>query len=320
VKVQVKSVLPIWSGRQFHVLPEHSHQHRFLVDLWDAVRQETGGRLDISVHAGRDGRAHASHDALDMLLTGELEFYTLNGNAIGALVPCAEVQGVPYAFATAADVHRANDGALGAYLSAECAAKGIYRFPRGLLENGFRQTFMFSRPIRAVDDLAGQKIRTPAAGMIRDTMASLGAEPTVINILDIHQALKERRVDGHENPLIIMDVGGFHEITPYVSITSHMWTGFNLIASKQFWDRLPEDVQAIVDRNVTKHIAAQRAYTQHMNDTLAEAFSRRGMTVTRADTATFKAKLRADGFYARWRAQVGGKAWGLLEEAVGPVG
>src|SRR5688572_8428511 len=213
--VHVKSAPPAWKARQFHVLPEHSHQHRFLVDLWEAVRRETGGRLDVSVHAQSDGRSGGNGaDAFDMLLSGELEFYTLNGNAIGRHVPPAEIQGVPYAFATSADVHRANDGALGAYISAECAAKGIHRFPRGLLENGFRQTYMFERRIHHVDDLAGQKIRTPHAAMIRDTLRSLGADPVVIHILEIRKALEERRVDGHENPLIVMDVGGFHDLTP----------------------------------------------------------------------------------------------------------
>jgi TRAP-type transport system periplasmic protein len=318
--IQAKPVAPQWRGRQFHVLPEHSHQHRFLVDLWDAVRRETGGRLDISVHAQRDGSTAGSHDPLDMLVQGDLEFYTLNGNAIGKLVPPAEVQGVPYAYATSADVHRANDGALGAYLSRECAAKGIVRFQCGLMENGFRQTFMFERSIRHVDDLAGMKIRTPAAGMIRDTMASLGAEPVVVHILDIQKALEERRVDGHENPLIVMHVGGFDALTPYVSLTRHMWTGFNVIASAKFWSRLPEDVQAIVDANVTRAVAAQRAYTIDMNDKLPGLLAARGATVTEAETASFKRKLVADGFYPRWRERVGATAWRLLEESVGPVG
>jgi tripartite ATP-independent transporter DctP family solute receptor len=318
--IQAKPVAPQWSGRQFHVLPEHSHQHRFLVDLWDSVRAETGGRLDITVHAQSDGATPGSHDALEMLVRGDLEFYSLNGNAIGKLVPAAEVQGVPYAFATSGDVHRANDGALGAYLSRECAAKGIVRFQRGLMENGFRQTFMFDRPIRHVDDLAGMKIRTPAAGMIRDVMASLGAEPVVINILDIRKALEERRVDGHENPLIVMHVGGFDALTPYVSLTRHMWTGFNVIGSAKFWDRLPEDVQAIVDANVTRAVAAQRAYTIDMNERLAGMLAGRGAIVTEADTESFRRKLRADGFYARWKERVGATAWGLLEESVGVVG
>ena len=83
---------------------------------------------------------------------------------------------------------------------------------------------------------------------------------------------------------------------------------------------LSPDVRDIVDRNVTRHVARQRAYTVGMNDTLADAFVRRGMTVTRADIATFKAKLKADGFYRRWRERVGAKAWSLLEQEVGAVG
>ena len=319
--IHIASAAPTWTARQFHVLPEHSHQHRFLVDLWDAVRTETAGRLDVRVHAQNDGRSDAGGpDAYDMLISGELEFYTLNGNAIGKHVPPAEIQGVPYAFETSADVHRANDCELGAYITAECAAKGIHRFQRGLLENGFRQTFMFAKPIRTVDDLAGQKIRTPHADMIRDTMASLGAEPVIVNILKIREALEARRVDGHENPLIVMDVGGFEKLTPFVSITRHMWTGFNLIANLAFWNRLPANVQAIVDRNVTKHVAAQRAYTIDMNERLPDILTARGATVTRADLANFRQTLRANGFYARWKAQLGEKAWSLLEDAAGPVG
>lgn len=312
---------PAWTARQFHVLPPHSHQHRFLVDLWEAVRLETGGRLSVSVHPGNDGAsASGGPDALDMLVEGGLEFYTLNGSAIGKRVPPAEIQSVPYAFPDSAAVHRANDGILGEYIDRECAAHGIHRFRRGLLENGFRQTYMFDRAIRTVDDLAGMRIRTPASGMIRDCMAGLGAQPVVINILELRRALEERRVDGHENPLVIMDVGGFHELTPYLNITRHMWTGFNLIGNLKFWQSLPEDIQAIVERNVTKHVARQRAYTVDMNDRLAPVLVGRGMVLTHSDTGSFRQRLRADGFYARWRERVGARAWSLLQDCVGSIG
>ena len=48
-------------------------------------------------------------------------------------------------------MHQVNDGRLGEYLGRECAAKGIYRFQYGLLENGFRQIGMIDRPIRTAD-------------------------------------------------------------------------------------------------------------------------------------------------------------------------
>ena len=41
--------------RQFHNQPKESHQHRFLIDLWDEVRRATGGKLDVTVHANNAG-------------------------------------------------------------------------------------------------------------------------------------------------------------------------------------------------------------------------------------------------------------------------
>lgn len=317
--VQVKAVQPLWKARQFHNQPERSHQHEFLVELWDAVRAQTDGKLAVTVHPLNDRLPGGDPLALQMLLSGELEFYTLNGNGIGKVVPPAEIQGVPYAFADSAQVHRANDGALGAYITQECAAKGIHRFPRGLMENGFRQICTFAHPIRHVDDLAGLKLRTPSSGMIRDAIASLGAEAVVVNLIDIHDALASRRVDGHENPLVIFEVNRFWDVTPYLSITNHMWTGFNVIGNLAFWDRLPPDVQAIVDANVTRCVAAQRAYTIEMNEKLSPILVGKGMILTHADTESFKRKLRSVGFYERWKAQVGSKSWALLEEQVGRV-
>ena len=35
-------------ARQFHYQPVASHVHPFLVDLWNAVRTQSGGQLDVT--------------------------------------------------------------------------------------------------------------------------------------------------------------------------------------------------------------------------------------------------------------------------------
>jgi len=75
-----------------------------------------------------------------------------------------------------------------------------------------------------------------------------------------------------------------------------------------------------VDANVTKFVAAQRAYTIDMNDRLAGMLTAQGATVTQGDTESFRQKLRENGFYERWKERVGSTAWQLLEESVGKVG
>jgi tripartite ATP-independent transporter DctP family solute receptor len=308
-----------WQAKQFHNQPAKSHQHQFLVDLWEQVRQETGGRLEVTVFANNNNIPGSDPAALDMLQKGELEFFTLMGGILGRLVPVAEIQGLPFAFTSHDQVHHANDGALGEYIGRECAAKGIYRFQFGLLENGFRHISMIDHPIRTADDLKGVKMRVPDGQMFRELFSALGAVPTTVNIKDLYGALKSRQVDGQENPLVVTEVNKLYEVTKYISITNHMWSGFNLLGNMKFWNSLPADVQQAVQRNVKKYVALQRAYTDKLNRELEATLAGRGLVFNTADVSTFRAKL-GDGFYPRWKSQFGGQAWGLLEAQVGKLG
>ena len=308
-----------WQARQFHNQPAQSHQHQFLSDLWAQVAKETDGRLQVTVFPLNNNVPGSDPQALDMLQGGELEFFTLMGGILGRKVPVAEIQGLPFAFTSHAQVHRANDGALGEYLGRECRAKGIFRFQFGLLENGFRQIAMVAKPIRTADDLRGVKMRVPDGQMFRDVFTSLETQPMTVNIRELYEALKTRRVDGQENPLVILEVNKLYEVTKYVSTTNHMWSGFNLLANLKFWDGLPGDVQEIVQRNVKKYVAAQRAYTDSLNRQLEGTLAARGMIFNVADVATFRAKL-GGGFYQRWKGEFGPTAWTLLEREVGKLG
>src|SRR5271170_804267 len=69
-------------ARQYHPQPAVSHLHIYLTKLWDAVREQTGGQLDVTVHAQNNGAAIADPDILKQLRYGELEFFVLNGNIL----------------------------------------------------------------------------------------------------------------------------------------------------------------------------------------------------------------------------------------------
>jgi len=308
-----------WKARQFHNQPAQSHQHQFLSDLWAQVAKETDGRLQVTVYPQNNNIPGSDPAALDMLQAGELEFFTLMGGILGRKVPVAEIQGMPFAFTSHAQVHQANDGALGEYIGRECAAKGIYRFQYGLLENGFRQISTVDRPVRTAEDLRGMKMRVPDGQMFRELFSALEAEPVTINIRELYEALKAKRVDAQENPLVITEVNRLYEVTKYVAVTNHMWSGFNLLGNLDFWTRLPAGVQDAVQRNVRKYVAMQRAYTDDLNRQLGDKLAARGLVFNNADVASFRRKL-GGGFYQRWKNEFGPTAWGLLEREVGKLG
>ena len=304
--------------RQFHNQPADSPLHKRLVEMWAAVKTETRGRVDVATFADNDQLPGSDPAALKMLVDGELDFFTLNGGLIGTVVPAVNVQGIPFAFRDEAQVYKAIDGNLGDYLAREMAAKGIHAVPRACFENGFRQITCSVRPIRTVDDLNGIKMRSPDTPVYVECWKALGATPVVFNFNKIYEALKTGEADAQDNPLNVAELLKLYEVQKYISLTNHMWSGFNLIANLKMWQGLPADVQRIIERNAEKYVKLQREDTDKMNHDLAPRLTQRGMTINQPDAASFRGRL--GDYYARWKNIIGSKTWALLEGHVGKLG
>ena len=253
-----------------------------------------------------------------MLLAGEIQFFTLMGGIIGTVVPVAEAQQVPFAFKSAPEAHKAIDGALGAYMGEEMAAKGMYLFPVAGFDNGMRQVTTVARPVVKPDDLAGVKIRVPPGQMIFDTFQAFGAEPVTTPANLIYDAIKTGKVGAQENPLVILEGFKIYEVVKYVSMTNHIWSGFNQMAHLATWSGLPDDIKD-VDHPQRHEICApaarragqaQRQPARHLPRPRPRLQRDRPGAVPR----------QARQVYANWKDKLGTKCWGLLEAQVGKLG
>ncbi len=303
--------------RQFHNQPADSPLHKRLVEMWAAVKSETGGRVQVQTFPENNQIAGGDPSALDMVVSGELDFFTLNGGSIGNLVPASNVQGLLFAFRTPAQVFGALDGDLGDYLREEMKTKGIYAVPRGCFDNGFHQITCSTRPIRSVDDLQGLKIRTPDAPIYIEAWKAMGATPIVVNLNKMYETLKNGTAEAQTNPLAIAELLKLYEVQKYVSITNHGWSGFNLLANWKLWQRFPADVQQVIERNAMNFARLQRADNNALNTEFRTKLAQQGMVFNEAETSSFRARLGP--YYARWKDTIGRRAWSLLEAHVGTL-
>jgi TRAP-type transport system periplasmic protein len=303
---------------QYHNQPAGGTLNRNLVAMWEAVRSETNGRVVTTVYAENNKLPGGDPEAFQKLLAGEVQFFTLMGGIIGTVVPVAEAQQVPFAFASSRDAHKAIDGPFGRYIGEEMAAKGMYLFPVAGFDNGMRQVTTVTRPIAIPEDLAGIKIRVPPGQMIFDTFAAFGAQPVTTPANQIYNALKAGRVEAQENPLAIMEGYKLDEMIKYVSMTNHMWSGFNLMAHLATWQRLPDDIKGVIERNAAVHVRRQRVEQDKLNAGLRDVFSARGIAFNEIDQAAFRTRLAS--VYATWKEKLGSKCWTLLEAEVGKLG
>lgn len=303
---------------QYHNQPANSPLHQRLSEMWSAVRTETGGRVDTTVYPSNNKIAGSDPAALKLLVAGDIQFFTLMGGILGNVVPVAEVQQVPFAFRSASHAHETLDGPLGAYLREEMAARGIHGFAVGAFDNGIRHIACATRPIVRPEDLKGIRMRIPAGQMFSDTFAALGAEPIVVNSDSIRSALAAGQVDAQENPLAYVELLKIYEVVKYISLTSHMWSGFNMLAHRPTWTTLPEDIRAAIERNVTRYVRLQRQDQEALNTKSRGTLAGFGLAFNEVETAPFRRAL--SGVYAAWKEKLGTRCWGLLEEATGKLG
>jgi TRAP-type transport system periplasmic protein len=303
---------------QYHNQAASGPLHKNLTAMWQAVAAETNGRVETTVYAENNKLPGGDPDALKMLIAGEIQFFTLMGGIIGTVVPVAEAQQLPFAFNSAAEAHKAIDGPLGKYIGEEMAAKGMYLFPVAGFDNGMRQVASIPRPVTTPDDFAGMKIRVPPGQMMLDTFGAFGAQPVTTSANQIYDALKTGKVEAQENPLAILQGFKLYELVKYVSLTNHMWSGFNAMAHPATWKALPEDIRSVIERNVTKYVRQQRQDQAALNAGLREDFVKRGLVFNETDQAAFRAKL--PGVYAVWKEKLGSKCWSLVEAEVGRLG
>jgi tripartite ATP-independent transporter DctP family solute receptor len=281
-------------------------------EMSDAIRDETKGRVDLKIFP--NNQLGSDTDVMSQLRAGSVEFFTLSGLILATLVPAASITGIGFAFENYDAVWKAIDGELGAHVRGAISKANLVVMDR-IWDNGFRQITSSSKPIQSADDLNAFKIRVPVSPLWTSMFKALGAAPTSINFNEVYSALQTKIVDGQENPLALIATAKLNEVQKYCSLTNHMWDGYWFLANRKSWERMPEDVRAIVARHINAGAMKEREDVAKLNATLRKDLTEKGMVFNEANGETFRAKLRQSGFYAEWKNKFGDEAWAILERS-----
>jgi tripartite ATP-independent transporter DctP family solute receptor len=297
-------------------LPETHPMNVRAREMSAAIRQETNGAVDIQIFPS--SQLGSDTDTLSQIRAGGVEFFTLSGLILSTLVPSASINGLGFAFPDYDTVWKAMDGDLGAYVRDQIAKTNLMAMEK-IWDNGFRQTTTSTKPINSPDDFRGMKLRVPPSPLWTSMFKAFDAAPASINFNEVYSALQTKIVDGQENPLAIISTAKLYEVQKYCSLTNHMWDGFWFLANKDAWNRLPENMRAIVARNINAAALKERDDVAKLNANLQQDLAGKGLAFNKTDAAAFRDKLRSAGFYSEWKGKYGEEAWGILEKSVGKL-
>jgi len=210
------------------------------------------------------------------------------------------------------------DGDLGVYVRGEIAKANLVAMDK-IWDNGFRQTTSSTKPINSPDDYKGFKIRVPVSPLWTSMFKAFDASPASINFSEVYSALQTKIVEGQENPLALISTAKLYEVQKYCSLTNHMWDGFWFLANRRAWEKVPEDLRAIVAKNINAAALKERGDTEKLNGSLRGELEGKGLVFNQPEVGPFREKLRSAGFYSEWKGKYGDEAWALLEKSVGKL-
>ncbi|AOG07675.1 TRAP transporter substrate-binding protein [Bosea sp. RAC05] len=282
----------------------------------ERVARESNGRVEIKIFP--NNQLGGDTDMLSQVRSGGITFFTPSALVIATLVPVAAINAVGFAFSDYDQVWKAMDGKLGAHVREAIAKVNLFAFEK-MWDNGFRQMTTSGRPIEQAKDMTGLKIRVPVSPLSISMFKALDAAPASLQFSEVYTALQTRVVDAQENPLPIIQVAKLFEVQKSCAISNHIWDGFWFIANGRAWRGLPADLQKIVGDAINDAGVKQRADIKALNETVQADLQSKGLAFNKTDPDSFRAKLRAAGFYKEWQERFGTEAWGLLEDAVGKL-
>ena len=282
----------------------------------DRIREATNGRLEIKLFPAN--QLGSDTDLLSQVRNGSVEFFNLSTSILATFVAAASLPNTGFAFKDYQAVWSAMDGGLGGYVREQIAKTPIQTVSK-VWDNGFRHITSSTREIRTPDDLKGFKIRVPPAPMLTSLFKALDAGAAPLNFNELYSALQTKIFEGQENPLAITATTRLYEVQKSCSLTGHVWDGYWMLGNKRAVQRLPEDLRALVTRELDRSADDQRADIVRLSDTLRQDLTAKGIKFVEVDRAPFRDALGRTTFYKDWKAKFGDAAWGHLEAASGKL-
>jgi TRAP-type transport system periplasmic protein len=307
---------PKFRYRFGHPYPEDLPVHKRALEAAEHIRKDTDGSVEIGVYG--NSALGGDTQMISQVRSGALQFYSGAGVIVSSFIPLAAISGVGFAFKDYKAIWSALDGDLGAHLRETFAKAGLHAFEK-CWDTGFRQISSSTRPIRAVEDLKGFKIRVPVSRAYTSLFEALGASPTSVNLAEVYSALQTKIVEGQENSISVFAAAKFFEVQKYLSITNHMWDGSWLLANATAWRALPKDIQEIVARRFNEAALVQRADSERRNLEYRGELEKFSLGINEVDPEPFKQALRSAGYYQQWADRYGAESWSKLEKYAGKL-
>lgn len=151
------------------------------------------------------------------------------------------------------------------------------------------RNMLANKPVRSPADVAGMTVRVPPNTVFIKTFEAMGTRPTTVEWAEVYSALQQNVVEAAEAPLGSLWGSKLHETRNTISMTRHFTAFTYWMINADYFDSLPEDIQATMLEVGAEAGALSTQLTQEQEQAYLQQFKDAGVTIVDdVDTAAFR--------------------------------
>ena len=263
----------------------------FNADDWfcNEVTKRSNGALTITHFPA--GQIGAQRDLVEGLKLGTVDIVGASAALVSTYVPEMSIFDLPYVFRDKAKLYAFLDGPEGQNLMTEKMGNAGFR-GLAFYDVGVRDIFNSRKSVKTIEDLQGLKIRVEENPIRVNTFKALGTQATPMAFTEVYNGIQQGVIDGFENSPLIYLAFKFNEVAPFASRTGHFITPAVRLMSKAGWDKLPADMQALVQTVMTEAAQNERAQWLSAEEKVWADIAALGVTIDEVQKEGFIAAVK----------------------------
>lgn len=271
-----------------HSLDVEHPVHKAMLFMAEKLKEKSAGKVILEVYPGE--QLGSEREMIEQVQRGLIDMTKVSTSPLESFVPTFSVFSVPYLFKNSEHLWKVLEGPIGKTVLRKGESVGL----KGLCyyDAGSRSFYTKPKPIMTPADLEGMKIRVQESKTSMQMMEFLGASPTPIAWGELYTSLQQGVVDGAENNPPSFYLSGHFEVCKYYSLDEHTMVPDVIIMSMKTWNKLPADVQQMVQEAASESVQYQRKLWKEMTREALETVQAEGVKIYYPDKSAFGQKVK----------------------------
>jgi C4-dicarboxylate-binding protein DctP len=276
-----------------HVVSASTPKGKAADYLEKRIEELSGGKIDVQVFP--NSQLYGDGEEMKSLAMNNVQLIMPSLSKFTSIAPQMQLFDLPFVFRDKAHLYNVMDGEVGEKLKSFVnAKKQMLAFD--YWDAGFKQFSSSKQAIINPEDAKGLKYRIQSSKVLEAQFKAVDGNPQVLPFSEVYSALQQGVVDATENPISNFYTKRFYEVQTSLTISNHGYLGYLVVMNRQFWDKLPKDLQEHIKTAMKEATELERKETALEDEKFMKALEEYANTTKKLTIYTLKPEQTA-----KWR-------------------